>query len=129
MRETFGEVLRRLRLARGLSQRQVAIRYGILQGKEHGATTSLISGWESNSRNATRDSIALLAQALKAAPEEHDELLIAAGYLPKSSDAVSAVYVALRSAGDISDLSKQMIRDYVEKIVAEEKKEEEGNGE
>jgi transcriptional regulator with XRE-family HTH domain len=85
MSETFSEILKRIRTDRGLSQRQVAIKYGVLQGKEHGATTSLIAAWEYGARQPSRKTIDLLAEALHLTPAEHDELLMAAGFMPEHS--------------------------------------------
>lgn len=124
--------MRQMRTDRKLSQRQLAIKYGVLLGKEYGATASLVAGWESNSRKPTTDTIATIAEAIKATEAEHDVMLMSAGYLPIHgrtgldatkecvsipSDAKGAVVVALRAATDIPDEGKEYIHRFTELVV------------
>lgn len=132
MNKSFGEVLRELRQNRKFSQRQLAIKYGVLQGKEYGATTSLVAAWESNSRNPTKETVNLIAQAIQATDIEHDALLIAAGYLPTHgttgiydtgcvsipNNTAGAVEVALRVTQDIPEQGKRQVLDFVECVKA-----------
>lgn len=81
--ETFGEVLKRIRIARGFTLKQLAMKYGRLQGKEDGIYTSAISGLESGYRNPSRTVIALLCEAMQCSDGERNEMLTAAGMLPE----------------------------------------------
>lgn len=122
-RNNFGRTLRRLREEKGFSQHQLAYKYGYLLGKEYGVTPSQIASWESGRRRASRKAIGILGKALKATPEEHDELLIAAGFVPEGgmpadpADPVDACMVKLRgllTAQDIeivrADLNERIAR-------------------
>ena len=84
-RMTFGQQLRALRLARGWSQRALSFKFGQLRGKEEGIATSVIAAWERDKRPASRPTVLLMAQALRASDEERDALLTSAGFLPIES--------------------------------------------
>lgn len=92
-----------MREGKGFSQHQLAYKYGYLLGKEYGVTPSQIASWESNRRRASRKTIETLCEALKASLEEHDELLIAAGFVPEGgmptepADPVDACILKLRA--------------------------------
>jgi transcriptional regulator with XRE-family HTH domain len=135
---TFGETLRIIRKNRGLSQRHLGLKYGRLQGKEDGVAASVISQWESNSRVPSPDTIEIIAKALSANEEEHDQLLMSAGYMPKygklathkdciqlyPSDSVKTISAALRVTIDLSDEGKQQIIDFTKKIKEKHQKSE-----
>lgn len=70
--ETFGDVLRRLRESRGLSQSRLA--------RLAGVDPSCISRLESCARSATRMTVHEIADALDATPDEREHLLTSAGF-------------------------------------------------
>jgi predicted ATPase/transcriptional regulator with XRE-family HTH domain len=78
--EDFGDVLRRFRLARGLSQERLAERAGLSAD----AVGSLERGRRLRPRRAT---LALLGRALRLAPEDHAQLCASA---TRSHDSASA---------------------------------------
>jgi len=116
-RARFGRTLKDIRKRRGLSQFQLAIKLG--------KTPSKIAQYEVGKRNPTRRSIAEIATTLKATPDEHDELLMAAGFMPEhieiAEDATAAVRLALRGHKHISEEDKQRILDIVAEIEARQK--------
>ena len=61
-KETIGERLSRLRKERGLSQRQLAKKIGIIQ--------SLISGYETDYRTPNIEMVARIAKALRVTTDE-----------------------------------------------------------
>ncbi|MGN6031123.1 MAG: helix-turn-helix domain-containing protein [Thermomicrobiales bacterium] len=73
--EGFGPVLKRFREARRVSQSKLAERAGF----DH----SYVSRLESGARTPTRDAVEQLAQALGLERVQQDELLAAAGFLPR----------------------------------------------
>jgi len=128
MSETFGDVLKRVRTEKGLSQRQVAIKYGLLQGKEHGATTSLVAAWEYSTRKPSRKSIGLLSDALKLTSAERAELLMAAGFLPEeSADALERVQLDLRADGRFDERAISQIMEFVSDFVKKQDEEKRNN--
>jgi len=119
MSNTFGDVLKRIRSEKGLSQRQIAIKYGIIQGKEHGATTSHIAAWEYGSRKPRRKSIDLLVLALHLTDAEHAELLIAAGFMPENQPSLHEAFVLLKErikTSDFTDETKSGFLKFVEEV-------------
>lgn len=70
---TFGAVLRSIRIERNLTQPRLA---------EHvGVSPSCISRLESNSRHPERATVGDIAFALNCTPAERDVLMLAAGYV------------------------------------------------
>jgi len=110
----FARALKEIRKRHGLSQFQLAIKLG--------RTPSKIAQYEVGQRNPTRRSIAEIAAALSATPDEHDELLMAAGFMPEhidiAEDATTAVRLALRRHKHISEEDRQRILDIVAEIEA-----------
>lgn len=78
----FGSVLKGFREARRVSQSKLAKRAGF----DH----SYVSRLESGARTPTRDAVDQLAQALELAGVQHDELLVAAGFLPREVSSLLA---------------------------------------
>jgi transcriptional regulator with XRE-family HTH domain len=70
----FAVTLKEIRERHGYSQFKLALAIG--------KTPSKITQYEQDVRKPTRHGIAELVAAMKATPEEHDELLVAAGFLP-----------------------------------------------
>jgi transcriptional regulator with XRE-family HTH domain len=85
---SFPQALKALRARYGLSQFQLAIKLG--------KTPSKIAQYESGQRNATRVGIAEIVEALKATPAEHDDLLMAAGFMPDQPDVPTLIEFATR---------------------------------
>ncbi len=117
----FGRVLKEIRKSYDLSQRQLGMKYGRLQGKEDGVAPSVIAGWESGQRSPSQEVIATLVKALEARDDEHDRLLMAAGYLPAHSTNVpvkKAVEILTRLASQNEELS-EFTREWIEKFESE----------
>lgn len=76
--ERFGEALKRLRVARGLTQRRLSLKIGM--------SDTAISRWEDGTRHPQRQSVRLLVRALGLDGEERDRLYVAAGLLPPDVD-------------------------------------------
>lgn len=72
---TFGTTLKRFRETRRVSQSKLAERAGF----DH----SYVSRLESGARMPTRDAVQQLSQALELERQQQDELLAAAGFLPR----------------------------------------------
>ncbi|MCE5322110.1 helix-turn-helix transcriptional regulator [bacterium] len=87
----FPAALKALRAKYGLSQFQLAIKLG--------KTPSKIAQYESGQRNPTRIGIAEIVEALKATNTEHNELLMAAGFMPEN-------YGQLNGAAEAMELLK-----------------------
>jgi transcriptional regulator with XRE-family HTH domain len=81
--DNFGDTLKRIRNAHGISLRQLGLKYGRLIGKPDGVANSVISNWESGTRTASKAVILLLAEAMKCTDGERNELLVSAGMLPE----------------------------------------------
>ncbi len=79
---SFGRVLKRFREERRVSQSKLAKRAGF----DH----SYVSRLESAARTPTRDAVEQLAEALELTGVEHDELLVAAGFLPREISSLLA---------------------------------------
>lgn len=71
----FGATLKRFREARRVSQSKLAARAGF----DH----SYVSRLESGARTPTRDAVQMLSEALDLEQVQQDELLAAAGFLPR----------------------------------------------
>jgi transcriptional regulator with XRE-family HTH domain len=80
MAEQFGAYLRRLREAKGLTQKTLAQRIDL--------SPAMVGLIESGERRATRGQILRAASALEASVEEQDRLLDSAGQLPAAYDRV-----------------------------------------
>ena len=78
----FGGVLKEFREGRRVSQSKLAQRAGF----DH----SYVSRLESGARTPTRDAVDQLAQALELTGVQHDELLVAAGFLPREVSSLLA---------------------------------------
>lgn len=111
---TFGAVLRKLRQRRDWSQRSLAFKYGQLQGKPEGIATSVIAAWESDRRKPSKAVIGDLGKALRATPQERDEMLVAAGFLPEQ-DQVIIRYRSIRY-----ESSRKQVEELVKRILEEE---------
>lgn len=123
--KTFGKTLRAIREAKGLSQHQLAIKYGWLQGKEYGVTPSIIAQLESGHRNPSRDTIALLAKALESTQAEEADLLLSAGLLPKEyaeDPLFREVIIRMRGAKHAASIKR--VLDTVKEILEEEDRED-----
>lgn len=122
----FGDTLKKIRRAHGLSQRHLGMKYGRLQGKEDGISPSVVAGWESGARRPSREVIALLCESVGALPEERDELYLAAGFVPEhaESDTLAKVRAALRAVDDLPESDKQEIITIVEEIVKRDRGEQ-----
>lgn len=93
----FGVKLREMRRKKKLSQFQLAIKMG--------KTPSKVAQYESGVRNPTRVSIAELVDLLDLSPAEHDELLMAAGFMPESRrEMVEAI---IRDLPPVDDMTAQ----------------------
>jgi transcriptional regulator with XRE-family HTH domain len=79
---SFGRVLKGFREERRVSQSKLAKRAGF----DH----SYVSRLESAARTPTRDAVEQLAEALELSGVEHDELLVAAGFLPREISSLLA---------------------------------------
>ena len=78
----FGKVLKRFREVRRVSQSKLAERAGF----DH----SYVSRLESGARTPTRDAVEQLARALELDRVQQDELLAAAGFLPREVSSLLA---------------------------------------
>jgi transcriptional regulator with XRE-family HTH domain len=78
----FGGVLKGVREARRVSQSKLAKRAGF----DH----SYVSRLESGARTPTREAVEQLATALELEGVQHDELLVAAGFLPREVSSLLA---------------------------------------
>lgn len=78
----FGGVLKEFRESRRVSQSKLAQRAGF----DH----SYVSRLESGARTPTRDAVDQLAKALELTGVQHDELLVAAGFLPREVSSLLA---------------------------------------
>src|SRR5690554_6954042 len=78
----FGVTLKRYREARRVSQSKLAERAGF----DH----SYVSRLESGARTPTRDAVEQLASAMELDRTQHDELLAAAGFLPREVSSLLA---------------------------------------
>lgn len=123
---SFGASLKRIRESKGLSQHQLAYKYGFVQGKEFGATGSQIAHWEKDRRHPSRETVNLLCNALGASPDECNELMMSAGYMPESEadplDGIKNILFRTNTPGPLSDKDKARILEVIEDI----KKEMEG---
>jgi transcriptional regulator with XRE-family HTH domain len=119
---TFGAVLRRLRHSRALSQRHFGLKYGRLIGKPDGVAPSVIAGWEAGTSRASRQVIGRIASALAATPAEHDELLMAAGFMPERADGnlLERIDLAIGRCDQLSDQGRQQILEYVREVAERE---------
>lgn len=79
---TFGAVLKQFRETRRVSQSKLAERAGF----DH----SYVSRLESGARTPTRDAVEQLSNALELAQVQQDELLAAAGFLPREVSSLLA---------------------------------------
>lgn len=79
-RVPVGELIRRSRVARGLSQSAVAAQLGWVP--------STINRYEAGARAPDRAALIALAEAMDVAPDELDRWLAAAGFLPRSLEAL-----------------------------------------
>lgn len=82
MTDTFGVVLKQFRETRRVSQSKLAERAGF----DH----SYVSRLESGARTPTRDAVDQLAGALDLVQLQQDELLAAAGFLPREVSSLLA---------------------------------------
>jgi Predicted transcriptional regulator with C-terminal CBS domains len=89
----FGDLLRRMRESRRVSQSKLAERSDF----DH----SYISRLECGSRMPTRDAVDRLADALRVAQPERDELLAAAGLLPTN-------IIMINQASECGDLHRYL---------------------
>jgi transcriptional regulator with XRE-family HTH domain len=115
MRETkqnpFTQALKRVRNKYGLSQFQLAIKLG--------KTPSKIAQYESGQRNPTRIGIAEIVEALKATQAEHDELLLAAGFLPEGElplEVIESVQIVLGRNQSVPEEGRKQILDFIRAI-------------
>jgi transcriptional regulator with XRE-family HTH domain len=91
--ESYGEALRRLRQARGMSQRALARAVGL--------NPTLINRSEAGDRPPQGPAeVAAIAQALRLTPAEHDLLLARAGYWPAVFLAVGPSDPTLRAVAE-----------------------------
>jgi len=114
--DSYGELLRRFRLARGISQRALARGIGL--------NPTLVNRSEAGDRAPAGPSeIAATARALGLSDEEHDRLLGSAGYWPAAFLAVGAGdrtlrAVALALADDsLPDEVRRALRQAIEGVV------------
>lgn len=82
MSATFGVVLKQFRETRRVSQSKLAERAGF----DH----SYVSRLESGARTPTRDAVEQLSNAMELAQLQQDELLAAAGFLPREVSSLLA---------------------------------------
>jgi transcriptional regulator with XRE-family HTH domain len=112
---TFGETLKRIRASKGLPQREVARRipmdYSRFSRLENDRT-----GF-----NPTRETVEKIARALGAGPEEHGELLAAAGRLDREIESLASVASEnpaigrlLRIAADLPPEKLEILLSYAE---------------
>ena len=93
MSEQFGASLRRLREARGLTQKALAQQIEL--------SPAMVGLIEAGERRATRGQILRAAEALDLSPGERDSLLEAAGHLPAAYDRVPPTDPDLRLLAEL----------------------------
>lgn len=91
--DAFAPLLRRFRESRQLRQKSLAQAVGF--------TPTMLNYLESGERRPNRDTILRIADALKLAPGETDQLLIAAGHLPTVYDRTPPLDRDLLTVADI----------------------------
>lgn len=96
---SFGHLLRLYRESKGMSQRQVAMKYGRLQGKPDGATPSVVAQLEIGHRHPSKRTIDLLVASMMLSQEQQNNLLLSAGYAPNAEEYVHTIGFALEQAG------------------------------
>jgi transcriptional regulator with XRE-family HTH domain len=117
--ESYGEVLKQFRLARGMSQRALA--------RDVGLNPTLINRSEAGDRAPSGpEEIAAAARALGLTPEEHDRLLASAGYWPAAFLAIGATDRTLRAVavtladdslpGEVREALRQAIEGIVQAV-------------
>lgn len=107
---TFGEELRRQRARQRISQSRLAL--------EAGFDHSYVSRIESGTRKPTREAVLALADALRAAPQERDRLLIAAGFMP-DDPGVREIVTALVN-GEVLSVFRSEPVEGVDRVLASE---------
>jgi transcriptional regulator with XRE-family HTH domain len=109
----FGKLLRQFREEHNLSQFLLAQKYGRLKGCEFGMTTSTVTQWENGRRKPGKaEAVELVAQAIGITDKQRDQLLVAAGFVPKaveSTNAIETLKYALDKLPKLSQSTKKII--------------------
>jgi transcriptional regulator with XRE-family HTH domain len=118
---SFGKTLQRIRVAKGMTQREVA--------HEMGMDYSYFSRLENDrfDSNPTRETIDKIAEALKCTDEERGELLAQAGRLNEDMEKVARIASKRPELGQLFQAAVKLSPEKIDEILRKMKAEVEAN--